>query len=183
MKVFLDMDDVMVDFVGGLHRLLDIPYNIKQYPYVLGKWEMLNKEVLGFSYKTIDSICTAEFWRNLQWTEDGRSIFSLVQRHFGFRSIHLATKIMSNPGCCSGKYLWVCEHLEDYFAKHLILISGTKAVLAGPGSLLIDDCDKNVEEFRAAGGQAILVPRPWNKLHEQANNTLQVVKYELEKIR
>lgn len=38
----------------------------------------------------------------------------------------------------------------------------TKAMMAGPRKVLIDDSQRNVEAFTEAGGQAVLVPRPWN---------------------
>ena len=31
-----------------------------------------------------------------------------------------------------------------------------------PGRLLIDDVQRNCEEFRLSGGTALLFPRPWN---------------------
>lgn len=37
-----------------------------------------------------------------------------------------------------------------------------KAALAGPRKILVDDSPSNVDAFAEAGGQAILVPRPWN---------------------
>ena len=45
------------------------------------------------------------------------------------------------------------------------LIGPSKHLCANPETLLIDDSDKNVDSFRKCGGQAVLVPRPWNSLH------------------
>ncbi len=44
------------------------------------------------------------------------------------------------------------------------LMGPAKHFCSGPGRVLIDDSDKNVIEFLRSGGQAILVPRPWNML-------------------
>ena len=38
------------------------------------------------------------------------------------------------------------------------------------------DKDENVDGFREAGGKALLVPRPWNRAHLQADRTVQVVR-------
>ena len=54
------------------------------------------------------------------------------------------------------------------FVATEIKLRGTtirKHFCARPDALLIDDSDHNVEAFLAHGGQAILVPRPWNPLH------------------
>lgn len=42
-------------------------------------------------------------------------------------------------------------------------IGPKKELNAKSGAILIDDSDKNVENYRAAGGCAILFPQPWNK--------------------
>ncbi len=61
-----------------------------------------------------------------------------------------------------------------------IISYAPKSLLAGPDTLLIDDKDENITEFRAGGGHGILVPRPWNKLHGWAGEVLKVVKKKLE---
>ena len=45
-----------------------------------------------------------------------------------------------------------------------------KHLLAGPNRILIDDNDRNIEAFRAAGGIGILFPQPWNANHESQTN-------------
>ena len=60
------------------------------------------------------------------------------------------------------------------------MLAGSKAQLARPDTLLIDDKDENIAEFVAAGGQGILVNRPWNKGHARADCTLEGVKHALE---
>jgi hypothetical protein len=43
-----------------------------------------------------------------------------------------------------------------------------KRLLARTDRLLIDDSDANCTQFREKGGWAVLVPRVWNSLHEEA---------------
>ena len=96
---------------------------------------------------------------------DGQEIEEIVRRKFGLGNIYLVTLSMPNLEAWSGKAAWVNKHLSFYNTR-LIITTASKLLLAGPNTLLIDDRDKNVEEFRKAGGQAILVPRPWNKNHD-----------------
>ena len=88
---------------------------------------------------------------------------------------------MLNPGSWPGKVEWVHRYFRT-FEKRLIITQAPKSLLAKPDTLLIDDRDKNIEEFIAAGGQAILVPRPWNELHGWAGESLQVVRNSLEEL-
>ena len=60
-----------------------------------------------------------------------------------------------------------------------MIFTGAKKFIAGPGRWLIDDKDANVEAFRAAGGQAITVPRPWNSEHGKSHQVMETIRKEL----
>lgn len=90
-----------------------------------------------------------EFWAGLPRTPWFEETLALVEAS-GCR-VHLATTPQFEASCWVGKVHWLREHVPD---RHVVLTS-EKSILAGPGRLLIDDCDANCEGFRAAGGAAI----------------------------
>ena len=171
MKIFLDLDGVLVDFVSGIHEVFDEQY---KYGDPL-EWNFFKK--FGVTFDIVNEACCVDFWADLHWMHDGRLILDEVQRKFG--EIYLLTTPMPNPGSGTGKLLWIKEYIPDLY-KRTILSYASKSLLAGPDTLLIDDKDENIAEFVAAGGCGILVPRPWNELHGWADETLQVVKNSLE---
>ena len=81
----------------------------------------------------------------------------------------------------TGKWAWIRDNLPIYL-KRTIITQAPKHLLARPDTLLIDDKDENVDGFREAGGKALLIPRPWNRAHLQADRTVEVVKEFLERI-
>lgn len=176
MIIFLDMDGVMVDFIGGINKIFDLP---KEFPPPkadgLPQWNWF--ENYGLTGKQVNYVCNIDFWANLEWMHDGKQILDAVESRF--RDIYLLTTPMPNPGSGTGKMLWVNKHLPRY-SKRTIITQTPKSLFAGPDRLLIDDKDSNVAEFVAAGGVGILVPRPWNELSGWADETLQVVKNSLE---
>ena len=171
MKVFLDMDGVLVDFRRGVGEVFGRNDLSNSWAF----WE--NWE--GVTTKEISDICDKHFWWSLNWTPEGMGIYQTTIRKFLVKDIYLLTAPMPNLDSYTGKALWVNKHMPIY-KNRLIVTPAPKFLLAGPNTLLIDDKDENVEEFRAAGGQAILVPRLWNKMHENADQTLNVVKTALE---
>lgn len=180
MRVYLDIDGVLVSFLGSLHKSLGVPYSYEDYPYERGKWNMLT-DIKGFSgvpttFEQCNDCCTDVFWRNLEWMHDGRDILTTVVKKFTYANeVHLLTTPMPNFGSWTGKAQWVNKHIP-VFNERLIISTASKSLLAGPDTLLIDDRDKNVEEFIAAGGQACLVPRPWNKSHSMADKSVDIVR-------
>lgn len=174
MKVFLDVDEVLASFNRGVYNAFHLPYKYEDlspnYRYF--------KEI-GQTVESVNEKCTIPFWVNLEWMHDGREIEEAVRMKFGSANIYLLTTPMPNSGSWSGKAGWVNKHLSLY-NKQLIVTPAPKSLLAGPDTLLIDDKDENIAEFVAAGGQGILVPRPWNELHGWADETLQMVKNSLE---
>lgn len=156
-KCFLDMDGVLVD----LHRQVMEEFKIELPPSprpVSWTWvsDLLGEDV----WKKL----SAEFWAELPWTEEGLRILELAELRFGE---HVC--ILSNPSesheAVMGKMLWINRNIPAY--KKRCLFSAAKSFLAGDGKLLVDDGDHNIAEFIAHGGTGLLVPRPWNALHDR----------------
>ena len=166
-KVFLDMDGVCVDFIGGLHRALGIEYKALEYPYEASKYEMFEelcartngRVSMDNLYRACDS---SGFWASLEWDPMGKEICDTIAavtldwKH----SVCICTSPMANPDAWAGKVQWLKKHMPD--VKDIAIMTAPKCLLAKPGAVLIDDKDSNVEQFRKAGGAAFLIPQPWN---------------------
>lgn len=178
--IFLDMDGVLVNFLGGLHKALGVPYSYENYPYEKGKWDMLTdiKHSCGsqitFSFRECNDCCTTPFWQNLRWMHDGHDVLRAILDKFIESRIYLLTTPMPNLESASGKMLWINDNLPIYL-KRIIITQAPKHLLARPDTVLFDDKDENVDGFREAGGKAILINRPWNRGHLNANRTVQML--------
>ena len=75
-----------------------------------------------------------------------------------------------DPDCLAGKLEWIHEFTPRWMHRQY-LVGPRKQFCAHREALLIDDADKNVNTFREWGGQALLVPRPWNSMHALAMHT------------
>jgi len=183
--VYCDMDGVLVNFLGGLHRALNAPYNYNPYPYKKGIWNMLEAikpfNETPVTFEQCNDCCTTSFWQNLEWMHDGRDILRVILDKFHPKQIYLLTTPMPNLESASGKMMWVNDNLPVYL-KHTIITQAPKSLLAKPNTLLIDDKDQNIDEFYAAGGRACLVPRPWNRAHFCADRTVEIVRNFLENL-
>ena len=183
--VYLDLDGVLVNFLGGLHKSLGVSYSYENYPYEKGKWNMLT-DIKGFddipaTFEQCNDCCTISFWQNLEWMHDGYNILTAIEYKFAPARIYLLTTPMPNYESPTGKWLWIQDNMSMYL-KRTIITQAPKHLLARPDTLLIDDKDENVDGFREAGGKALLVPRPWNHAHLQTDRTVEVVKEFLERI-
>ncbi len=170
MKVFLDLDGVLTNFNKPVCTKFDLPYPPQIYHF----FPEFRSQVNDF--------CNRSFWENLEWMDAGRGILRMVTETFGCENIYLLTKMMPNVESASGKMRWIQNNLPLYSNQVILTtLEVPKSLLAQPDTLLIEDYDKYFDEFIAAGGQGILVPRLWNRLHRQADEALQVVKSKLEK--
>jgi len=146
-KIFLDMDGVIVNFVKGMCKMHGEP-EIKEW---------LTPQIFGLTIKQFWAPCNfTNFWANLEWMPDGCKILRTAEK---IGDVYILTAPTLSANSYSGKIKWIENNLIRY--KHRTIICPCKELLAGNG-ILVDDSDKNVDTFRKAGGQAILVPRPWN---------------------
>ena len=169
--VFLDMDGIITNFNKAVCEKFDLPYPPQVYHF----FPEIRSQVNNF--------CDRSFWQNLEWMDDGRDILRAIMGTLGLEKVYFLTKVMPNVESASGKMMWIQDNLPIYLDRTIIMTLGvSKSLLARPDILLIDDCDKYVDEFREAGGKALLVPRPWNRAHLQADRTVEVVKEFLERV-
>lgn len=159
MTLFLDLDGVLADFVGGILLAHGRPWPDRWPP---GHWEMA--EVLGLTpYQFWLPACCESFWADLPLTPECSAIVSLAERYS--QEVFLCSTPSQAPESWSGKLRWIGRHLPAYTRRTILMVD--KALLAGPWSCLVDDNDENVARFRAFGGQAVLVPRHWNSMPGQ----------------
>ncbi len=177
MKVFLDLDGVLVDFVSKAHEYHGISPNLYLDEANHGKWDF--DVISGIPLDRFWSKFDYDFWANLDWMPDGKEILSLIEDRFGRDNITILTSPQkSNRGeCITGKIDWVERHMPRY--ANNILLGRKKHMLAHADALLIDDADHNITDFQKHGGQIIQVPRIWNQLHSHSNMTIDYLKENL----
>ena len=156
MHVFLDLDGVIVDFVKGAcdyHGVADPYLDPKNH----GKYDIHNMFDIRNFYEPFNH----DFWAVLHWTPDAKQILGRIVRYVDESQITILTKPMNSRGAVEGKATWLRHNMP----RIKFLIGNDKASIAGPDKLLIDDYDKNIDDWN---GPKILVPRPWNRLHKVA---------------
>ena len=168
MKCLLDMDGVIVDFVGGACSYFDIdnPYSSGHHGY--------NDIVLrtGLTDEEFWNHLGANFWANLNPTPEWQDILEIVESRFGIDNVCLLTSPCTNVECMEGKMRWINKHMPQYSRRYLM--GPCKEFCANERHWLVDDNDNNIAIFAKYGGNTCLVPRPWNSLH--ASMTLPYVR-------
>ena len=173
-RILLDLDGVLVDFVGGMMKALDKPWPFDR-PEAMGEWDLM--DLWGLEQAAFWEPCNhAAFWAALNWLADGREILRVCEREVGQANVYISTSPSLSPNAWKGKALWLQEHMPDYRGR--VLMGSCKEILASAG-VLVDDYDRNVQRFREAGGTAVLVPRPWNAGWGSAAYAVERVKSEL----
>ncbi len=174
-RCVLDMDGVIADFHGGIARAFGVPF----------KWSSPNvwtvEEGLGIPGPW-HSVCNEAFWENLGFTECAAGLLELIASKFKLDEICVMTHYPLEMGygidyldqCYVGKMKWL-QRKAPALASHFIMTTAPKSFAASPWSVLIDDSDKNCQEFIEAGGNAIVVPRPWNSLHDCESFGVQMI--------
>ena len=155
------MDGVITNFIYGVYAAFNKLYSYSTLSKKYKFWD----DWPDITSETVDTVCTTKFWDSLEWMHDGHDILREVTKYFKAEQIYLLTYPMPNVESATGKWMWVQKHLPEYY-KQTIITQVPKSLFAKPDFLLIDDKNENVEDFIAAGGDAILVPRPWNKLYK-----------------
>lgn len=167
MKVFLDMDGVIADFVGAIHKAHGREYCYAD-PEARGQFEI--EPIWGVTPQEFWSKDSYELWAEMNVTPEAVDIVSILESAFGSENIAILTSPSMGPGSVPGKREWMRRHFPQ-FEKRMIF-TNAKEFLAGPNRLLVDDRDKNIVDFYGAGGECILIPRHWNSCHADADRVV-----------
>jgi FMN phosphatase YigB (HAD superfamily) len=179
-KIYLDMDGVLTNFRGEINRIFEIkePAGVFQENWYW--WRDY-----GVTDSRVEAVCGERFWEELNWTNDGLDIFHTLCSDYENVDIYFLSVPMKNKiSAQKGKTLWLSDRFSDSPHKLLhwdapIISTLPKSLFARPDTLLIDDTDKNVEDFREAGGKAILIARPWNSRWQDSGRAFELFKKEL----
>ena len=161
--LYLDMDGVLVNFVGGVCRQLGTTEEeliARHSPPV--PWDL--PTLFGRSFSEIETKLDEGFWENLEKYPWADELVEYVTGYFP-NGVILCTSA-GRPGtsffhrAAIGKSLWVHKHFPA-FADSMVVCC-QKWHLAGRGKMLIDDSTKQVLEFASHGGTAVLFPQWWN---------------------
>ena len=119
------------------------------------------------------------FWLNAEKSAECDWLIQACAEIVGKDNVFILTMPTKDPYCLAGKLEWIHRLLPAWIHRQYVM-APHKEVCASSDSLLIDDADHNVNAFREAGGQAILVPRPWNTMH--ANDTMDHLRIQLSSV-
>ena len=180
-RIFLDMDGVLVDFCVPAMRFHGVDIQSEDHFPVAAGFDIelaccMRKP--GFK-KTSSEFWFAldyDFWVNLKPYRNYRQIIDASVDRFGEDNVFISTTATLSAGCVAGKFDWIHENVPE-FLHHKFFIGKHKEVFAANSStLLVDDCDDNCERFNRSGGNAILVPRPWNSAHGTTASIAQLIR-------
>lgn len=174
--IFLDLDGVLVDFVGGVCRYFG-KANPYTRPEAQGEWGL--EKLLGIEPEDFWRPLSYSFWAHLEPTPDAWPILAAVENAArGPQNVCLLTSPCQTAGCVDGKMEWIKQNLPDY--QRRVLFGSAKHFVAESGKILVDDSDANCDAWRKAGGQAVLVARPWNVRHNTQHDTVDYLRFCLE---
>lgn len=180
------MDGVVANFVKAALAVHDKKNPWKENPSNCGSYDI--DKIWGLTpsefWQPINSSET--FWHDLDKTEEADELMELVdaltltEKYKNVKAF-FASAPTPHAQCYAGKFSWVQMYYPKYYNS--LILTKHKHLYASKESLLIDDNDRNVSEFRKAGGKAILFPRLWNSSHAMSGNydTMKYVKHELKR--
>ena len=150
-EIYCDLDEVLVDFIGAADAAIG------------GNFAKADKET---RWNVINQV--KGFWVNIDWKPNAKRLHDFIIRY----DAHVLSAFTGrDPTSKVGKMKWLKKNTKFKRANiHLVLRSQKKSYAKTKEekpNVLIDDYDKNIKEWEAAGGIGILhtdVGKTINKL-------------------
>jgi len=179
LQIFIDLDGVLADFVGGALKVFNRPDLLKTWPK--GTYDictLLKLEPRAF-WREIN---TYDFWFNLDLTPEAKDIVRLCKQ---YGECYILTAPSDHYCSLQGKLYWVSVHFPDLRHNIIFCPAKHKALLnRGNGystHFLIEDNMQTYADWNSQQDDpqnAYLIPRPWNDKPEE--DVLTALKLKLE---
>ena len=138
-EIYCDLDEVLVDFLNGAASALGGDFAKMDKDE---RWNKINQ--------------TKGFWENLGWKPGGKKLYQFIIR---YNPHVLSAYAGRDPTSRLGKMKWLNKNTGFKRGNiHLVLRAQKKdyAKTDEKPNVLIDDYDKNIQEWEAKGGIGIL---------------------------
>ena len=138
------MDGVLADFKTGVQKLTGAP---------ISKWMNIPSSKEKWSHVKAKK----DFWSTLPWQPGGKQLWSYIEK-FNPHILSAYVEESFDPNCIPGKTEWLRRNTGLRDRSRINLVRRREKQLytkRGNPSILIDDYEKNIREFNAAGGIGI----------------------------
>lgn len=136
-RIYCDLDGVFVDLNRGIKDVTGMESTAKG----VNLRAIVQMRRSGYPIR--------EFFANLNWTPDGRELWNFLLPYDPW----VLTGGSDGSDIKNGKLDWCEKNLG--LPSDKVIVESNKAQYANPSSILIDDYEKNVNDFIAAGGIGI----------------------------
>lgn len=171
--IFLDLDDVCNNFTMYALNHVGCPVNSGDYSQFDQQWgwDIVRAATAlhpkrAFSTEGFWGCITRNVWADAPLSGEFWNLLDRCTKLVGQDHVFILTCPTRDPDSLAGKLEWIQKVLPSKMHRQF-LIGPPKHLCAKPNSLLIDDRETNVDAFRAAGGHAIIMPRPWNCMRDR----------------
>ena len=135
------MDGVLADFVKGAEKLTGKKIDVWAQGSKSEKWSAIKAD--------------PNFWRNLPWHTGGKQLWNFIKK-YDTEILSAYVEDIYDKNCIPGKKYWATKNLGIASNRINLVKRVQKQKYADKNSILIDDYPKNVNEFRARGGQGVV---------------------------
>lgn len=166
-KIHFDIDDVLSELTPYvLHKLgaKIEPWDYEAYPAGYG-WDFVgaaNALIPGAEFTSSTFwAAVAPLWPSVPRAPLALDLLDMAADFVGRENVRLISTIV--PGSANGKEIWIRKNLPTWIHGQVHLVSGhIKGDCAGPGQLLVDDANHNIDAWLECGGDTLQWSRPWN---------------------
>lgn len=159
MKIAIDLDDVVLDFVGGLRTVLKNEYAVELTDEQIFQWNL---------HPILDPIVGRNWWSWLKDRDWLWSTFPAIDGAIGGidklrRQGHYLVCVTSKPEWAEHNVWKWLGKWRPSFQQVIITKEGETKAHATDADVLVDDKLENVVEFAKTGRFAILFDSPHNR--------------------
>lgn len=155
-RIFIDLDDTLVDFMGQVYRLI----HNKDPEGTEEDWKAFESYINreggdALMWKKLEQR-GASWWANLPklpWADDVWGLCNAI-----CPNVAILTSPSRSSAAAAGKMQWA----EKNYGTDNLIITKKKYMCAFPGSVLIDDWDKFALPWQEHGGVSVLMRREWS---------------------